>query len=177
MMNKVLVLLLFCIFFSCNNDSKKVNENQQEAPIEQNVKTVKETTKEKEPVKVVNQTSNIPFLADIKTLEQDKRANPIERFKVTAITKANKSIVLTKDNIKTALETAKQYKYAVIVVGKHTIVKITDHEKCKVSASWGACMPYVEGYVKKGELLPKADYANNIIGLPDAQERILYLFK
>jgi hypothetical protein len=37
-------------------------------------------------------------------------------------------------------------------------------------------MPYVEGYVKKGELQPKADYANNIIGLPDTQERIMYLF-
>jgi len=37
-------------------------------------------------------------------------------------------------------------------------------------------MPHAEGYIKKGGLTYKKDYINNIIGLPDAQERTMYLF-
>ncbi|WP_452603223.1 hypothetical protein [Pontimicrobium sp. MEBiC06410] len=172
MMNKILTLLLFCFLFNCNNNSKKTKEVIEEVQQEQEVKLVKE----KKAVKPIKQIHNIPFLTDIKTLEQDTSANPIENFKKTATTKANKSIVLTKANIKTALEDAKQYKHTVIVVGTHTIVKVIDYANCKVSASWGACMPYVKGYVKKGGLQPKIDYANNIIGLPDTQERVMYMF-
>ena len=171
-MKKIASLLLICILFNCNDDAKKAQDTTVEAQTEQ--KEI-EVTKQ-EDTKIANATNDIPFLADIKALEQDTSANPIETFKTIATTQANKSITLTKANIESALEMAKNYKHTVIVVGKHTIVKVTDLTNCKVSASWGACMPYAEGYVKKGNLKPQADYANNIIGLPDAQERVMYLF-
>ena len=47
---------------------------------------------------------------------------------------------------------------------------------CIQSGSWGACMPYAKGYIKKGSLIEKEDYINNIIGIPDSQLRKVYLF-
>jgi hypothetical protein len=38
-------------------------------------------------------------------------------------------------------------------------------------------MPRAAGYVKKGDLVYMNDYVNNVIGAPDAQKRMLYLFK
>lgn len=172
-MNKLTILLLAFVIFSCNEDTKKTNNATPEAQTEQKEAPVKEAAKD---VKETKSTTTIPFLINTKALEQDTSANPIESFKTLADTKANNKMVLTKGNIKSALATAKNYKHAVIIVGKHTIVKVTDHANCKTSASWGACMPYTEGYVKKGVLQAQADYANNIIGLPDAQERVMYLF-
>ena len=63
-----------------------------------------------------------------------------------------------------------------IIVANHTVIKITDFNDCKPSASWGTCMPMAEGYIKKGVLQHEKDYCNNIIGLPDNQKRTLYLF-
>ena len=37
-------------------------------------------------------------------------------------------------------------------------------------------MPKAEGYIKKGSLNYNNDFANNIIGVPDNQKRIMYLF-
>ena len=174
-MNKLTILLLAFVIFSCNEDTKKTKGVTPEAQTEQKEAPVKAEEAAKD-VKDTKSTTTIPFLTDTKALEQDTSANPIESFKTAATTQAAKSITLTKDNIKTALEAAINYKHAVIVVGNHTIVKVTDLTNCKDSGAWGTCMPHVEGYIKKGDLKPMADYANNIIGLPDAQERTLYLF-
>ena len=82
---------------------------------------------------------------------------------------------VNKDNIKDALAKAKDFKNVVITVDNHTIVKL-DVNDCKPSSAWSACMPKAEGYIKKGDLVYQNDYANNIIGLPDGQERLLFLF-
>ena len=37
-------------------------------------------------------------------------------------------------------------------------------------------MPTVEGYIKKGKLNYKKDFMNNVIGIPDKQERVAYFF-
>lgn len=119
------------------------------------------------------------FLTDISSLEDNnaKGANPIADFIAEAKQTADKSGNLTKDNINELLVSAKDYKYCVITTGDHTIVKITDLEDCKQSGSWGACIPFAKGYIKKGDLEKQADYMNNIIGRPDNQERLIFFFK
>lgn len=116
------------------------------------------------------------LLEDITLLENKEYKTPIITFKDFAISNSEKSIALTKKNISKSLTKARNYKHCVIIVGLHTIVKISDLKNCKQSGSWGACMPHAEGYIKKGELIYKKDYINNIIGLPDTQERTMYLF-
>ena len=119
------------------------------------------------------------FLEDISSLEDNvaKGENPIVNFIETAKYSAEVSTKLTKENINDLLIEAKQYNHCVITTGDHTIAIITDLDDCKTSSSWDACMPYAKGYIKKGKLIHQSDYINNIIGLPDDQERILYLFK
>jgi hypothetical protein len=86
-------------------------------------------------------------------------------------------IVVSKKNIKKVLIKSKEYSNCVIVTGNHTIVKIISFDNCQQSGSWEACMPTVEGYIKKGNLNYKKDFMNNVIGKPDKQERVAYFFK
>lgn len=132
-----------------------------------------ETATTTENVIVVN------FLNDISTLEDNatEGKNPIVTFIAEAKQTADKSDNLTKANINDLLAEAKAYKHCVITTGDHTIVKITDLSDCKQSGSWGACIPFAEGYIKKGDLEKQKDYLNNIIGRPDDQERMMFLFK
>lgn len=118
------------------------------------------------------------FLKDIPAAASEKISAGTPVATVDAIAKKNaaKAISLTKDNIASALAEAKQFKFGIIVVGEHTFVKVADFSKCNTSGSWGACMPYGEGYIKKGALVSQQGYINNIIGRPDAQARTLYLF-
>lgn len=103
---------------------------------------------------------------------------PLISIRELAAEKAGKKISLTKDNIESALKEIGNYSNAIIIVGKHTIVKITDASDCQASGSWGACMPMGDGYVQKaGHLISHENYINFIIGIPDSQERTLYLFK
>jgi hypothetical protein len=67
-------------------------------------------------------------------------------------------------------------KTCIVVVEQHTFAKFSDTKKCNMSGSWGACMPYAEGYIQSGGLKGINDYINNIIGKPDAQNRTLYIF-
>lgn len=108
----------------------------------------------------------------------EKVSNSAPVASVDAIAKkhAAKTISLTKENAAASFNEAKQFKYGILVVGGHTFVKIEDFTKCYTSGSWGACMPYGKGYIKKGALVAQNDYINNIIGRPDAQVRTLYLF-
>jgi len=119
------------------------------------------------------------FLKDVISLENEKVSTvaPIKSFNEIAKTKAAKTITLTKENAKESMAEIKNYKNCVITVGRHTIVKVTDAEKCVNSGAWGASMPYGEGYIQKGVLTPQKDYINNIIGIPDTQERLMFLFK
>ncbi len=108
---------------------------------------------------------------------EDLNANsPISSINKLAFEKAEKTIALTKDNIKVSLQEAKRYKNCIVTVGVHTIVLITDKNKTIMSGSWGCRMPYGQGYVQKGTLNFKEDNINNIIGVPDTQRRVMFLF-
>ena len=166
-MKKISILLILVLAFSCKNENKTVEVEK--------VNETKTSTK-RSVTKVETNITAIPFLKDVKNLEKDTSKNPIETFKKDVESSVKEVIKINKDNIKEALLKAKDYKYAVIIVEDHTIIKITDLSNCKPSGSWSACMPNGEGYIKKGELQYKNDYINNIIGLPDDKERLLYLF-
>jgi len=120
------------------------------------------------------------LLGDVITIDAStaNHSEPIITVSELASNKADKSIEITKDNIESALAEAKSYKTSFIIVGKHTIVKITDLADCSQSNAWATCMPKGLGYIQKGGVLNKEeDYINNIIGLPDSQKRTLFLFK
>jgi hypothetical protein len=103
---------------------------------------------------------------------------PLISLRKLASENADKTIQLTKENIRTSIEEMKDYSSAVVIVGKHTIAKITSVDDCQQSGAWGVCMPKSTGYVQKqGQLITHDNYLNFIIGVPDSQERTLYLFK
>ena len=116
------------------------------------------------------------FLSDVKSLEIDTNTNSIVAFKELAEEIADNKMVISKKNIKKVLIKSKDYSNCVIVTGNHTIVKIISFDNCQKSGSWEACMPFVEGYIKKGKLNYKKDYMNNVIGTPDGQQRVAYFF-
>lgn len=146
---KILKLFIFLtLVTSCSNTSQQKNNNTPEAAI----------------------------LEDIKMLEKTRNKTPIVSFKKFADTEADKSIILSKKNISSSLTKVKKYKYCIITVGTHTIIKVSDFKNCKQSGAWETCMPMAEGYIKKGKLKYQNDFINNIIGLPDNQERTMYLF-
>ncbi|MDA0177966.1 hypothetical protein C7H62_1117 [Mesoflavibacter sp. HG96] len=167
-MKHLAYVLILVLAFSCKDNQKE--------KVETTVETTTHTeTSTQNTEKNTETTADLPFLKDIKSLEKDKSANPIEAFKTKATNIATEVVKLNKDNIKDALAKAKDFKNVVITVDNHTIVKL-DVNDCKPSSAWSACMPKAEGYIKKGDLVYQNDYANNIIGLPDGQERLLFLF-
>jgi len=95
------------------------------------------------------------FLGDIIVLDVNSVnvQEPLITVSGLAAEKAAKSIEITKENIEAALATAKSYKTSIIVVGKHTIVKITDPDDCAQSGAWGTCMPKGVGYIQKAGVL------------------------
>lgn len=131
-------------------------------------------TKLKEDGNENNVVSN--FLSDVQSLEIDTNTNSIVAFKELAEEIADNKMVISKKNIKKVLIKSKDYSNCVIVTGNHTIVKIISFDNCQKSGSWEACMPFVEGYIKKGKLNYKKDYMNNVIGTPDGQQRVAYFF-
>ncbi|MTI31358.1 hypothetical protein [Xanthovirga aplysinae] len=183
-MKKIVFLLLIAISFSCTSEkekttknnieeSKSLNEktNSQEEVKEASTSPIKETSLEKEQNNLVT-----AFLNDVSNLEKESNGNPIVKFQEIAQTSAQKIIPVNKENMEAVLKKAKAYKYCVITTGDHTIIKIDNLENCKPSGSWSTCMPYGEGFIKKGALKPVKDYANFVIGRPDSQKRIAYLF-
>jgi predicted DNA-binding protein (UPF0251 family) len=118
------------------------------------------------------------FVEGIIELEGEKINDnePLISIREIASKQAAKTIQITKGNIEPALQEARSYKHAIIMIGKHTIVKITDFNDCKKSTSWGTSMPYGKGYIQKNGLNSTSDYLNNIIGVPDKQARTLFLF-
>ena len=108
--------------------------------------------------------------------EQINEHEPLISIREIAKKQAIKTIQINKNNIESALQEARNHKHAILMIGKHTIVKITDFNNCKKSTSWGTLMPYGKGYIQKDGLTCKNDYLNNIIGIPDNQLRTLFLF-
>lgn len=115
-------------------------------------------------------------LADLSNLEKVEGENPILLFQASAKKDAKMIIPVDKEHIAEVIETAKEYKHCIIITEDHTLIKLSDMNNCRASGSWGAEMPYAKGYIKKGGLTFKEDYANNIIGIPDAQQRTAYYF-
>ena len=118
------------------------------------------------------------FNGDILNLDDSLKESrqPIKAIASLAKRDAEKIINLQPANIAQALEEAKSYAEAIIIVGNHTVVKITDFNDCKKSSSWKTNMPYGKGYVQNKGLNKCADYINQLIGQPDNQSRVLYLF-
>jgi hypothetical protein len=125
-----------------------------------------------------NQNTIADFMGDAVIVDPGllNENEPIVSLLGLAKEKASKTSLIKKENINALLAEAQQSKYAFIVVGKHTIVRITDFDDCKKSTSWGADMPYGKALVQKNGLNEKKDYINNIIGVPDNQPRWLLLF-
>ena len=151
MKNYLLVLILF-ISYSCSSDKQGANSSDSESSF------VTE------------------FLNDVTSIESVSNSNPILQFKEDAENIANDILSFSKDNMNDIIENAKRFKHCVITVADHTIIRITDLEDCVQSGSWATKMPFCEGYIKKGELVYQKDYLNNIIGIPDSQERTAYFF-
>ena len=176
MKNLVIVFIWSILILGCSNKKENVSK---EVKTDSKVETKTELKKENRTVKtneiVVESTVVSGFLKDINSLKQVKK--PMKTFIAQAEKTADKSILFTKDNIQEVLDEAVNYNGFVIVVEDHTIVKIDDVKNCKASGSWGACMPFVKGFIKKGELKYQEDYCNFIIGTPNAQKRTAYFFK
>ena len=120
------------------------------------------------------------FLSEVITVNDDQLSGtqPIGDLAEILTGKAEKVIVLTKENIVSGFEDAKNYKHALIIVGRHTLVKITDLNDCRASGAWGTCMPKGKALIQKsGVFSEKEDYINNLIGIPDGQTRKLFLLQ
>lgn len=165
----LLTITLSLSILSCNDTAKKPTTNS-------NTTTTTTTTVEKVDNIQTPKKTELAFLNDITSLEKNTKT-PIKNLIKQAEVKASKIISINKGNITESYVVAESYEHALVIVGNHTAVKIINFNDCKPSASWAACMPMAEGYIKRNSVLNhKTDYLNNIIGLPDTQERTLYLF-
>lgn len=145
-----LLILLFSIACSSNTENKK--KNSFESEYVQNI------------------------LNDISTIEQVDSVNPILLFKRLAKQDAKMILSISADNMDMILREAKAFRHCIITTGDHTLIKITDLENCQQSGSWKVCMPYAKGYIKKQTYTYQEDFVNNLIGIPDDQERKAFLF-
>jgi len=119
------------------------------------------------------------FLSDIINLDDKvfNEALPITSFKQLAQDNAAEIIKITHKNIKLALSEAKRFKHCLIIVENHTLIRIVDYEDCSPSNCWATCMPLSKAYIQKAGLLnEKKDYLKNVLGCPDSQKRMIYLF-
>lgn len=101
---------------------------------------------------------------------------PIPSINKAAAQQADTIFFLTKDNIYQVFKEAKKYKSCIISVESHTFVSVESWTNCSKSGSWNFCMPYGTGFIQRDEMVKKEDYIKNIIGMPDAQRRTVFLF-
>jgi len=115
---------------------------------------------------------------DFVNYDQDRLSSylPIDSFNEIAGKQAKKTITLTKENMAEALTEAKEYAHCVITVGSHTLVVVSSFDKMIDSGAWATKVPYGVGYISKGSMQKREDYINNIIGIPDEQTRMMFLF-
>lgn len=151
-MKKIILPLIILAFIGCNNDSSKTNNDSDN--------------------KVVAN-----FLKEVRSFEAIEESAPVSYFESLAEQQAVEIMNISDNNIIDVLTKAKKFNHCIIIVEDHTIVKISNLDDCKQSGSWGACMPMAEGYIKKGELEFQEDYINNIIGIPDNQNRTALFFQ
>ncbi len=127
-----------------------------------------------------NKTDEVELLINnILSFNADQLDNdePIVSVLDLAYQQASKAIPISASNMESVLGEAQQFKSMLLVVGNHTLVKITDLENCKKSTSWGCCMPIGVAITQKsGEMKKRKDYINNLIGTPDSQIRTVFLF-
>ena len=119
------------------------------------------------------------FLSDIIIIDGTKldKQQPIISINAIAQTKASKTIDINRESINSALNEAKNYKYCLISVEGHTLVKVIDFNDSSPSGAWHSAMPLCKGYIQKSSVLhEKKDYLKNLIGRPDSQKRTMYLF-
>ncbi len=101
---------------------------------------------------------------------------PIPSLNLLAAQQADTMFVLNKENAGKVLNEAKNYKYCMISVERHTVVFVKSWDDCSQSGAWDSCMPYGTGWIQRDELEKKEDYIKNIIGIPDMQRRTVFLF-
>lgn len=119
------------------------------------------------------------FLTDIIQLDESKlnEQQPIISINEIAKSKAEKTIEINSENIGKALLEAKSYKHCLISVNKHTLIRVISFTDNSPSGAWRTVMPLCKGYIQKsGILYEKKDYLKNLIGRPDSQIRMMYLF-
>lgn len=168
-MRKTYLIVFIAAFLGCNSE-KKTNNETASGYVPDNETETRDTT-DPRPGDIVSE-----FLTNIRTLERVKDGNPVTAFQRLAKTSARKISSVSRYNIGEILSLAGSYNNCVITTGNHTIVKIIDLSDCVPSGSWGVCMPYASGYIKRGGLILHRDYLNNIIGTPDSQLRKAYFF-
>ena len=119
------------------------------------------------------------FLTDIIKIDGKElnQQQPIISINEIAKSKAEKAIEINSESIGKALLEAKNYKHCLISVDEHTLIRVVSFEDSSPSGAWRAAMPLCKGYIQKsGVLHEKKDYLKNLIGRPDSQIRIMYLF-
>jgi len=119
------------------------------------------------------------FLSDIIKIDgnQLNQQQPIISINNMAQAKADKTIEINRENISTALQEAQNYKYCLISVDAHTLVRVISFKDSSPSGAWHAAMPLCKGYIQRsGVLHEQKDYLKNLIGRPDSQIRMMYLF-
>jgi hypothetical protein len=117
---------------------------------------------------------------DVIQIDPDKLSGsePISQLAKVVADKAYKTISLNKSNMSESLDEARNYNKVLIIVGTHTLIKIKNFDDCQKSTAWGACMPKGVCLTQKGgDFEKETDYINNLIGLPDGQNRKMFLFK
>ncbi len=189
MKNLITVLLAILLISSCSHSDRSVQKNTsvQQDTISQNGNStlrdsslqVDNSSQDVVDAKASVKPSINDYIAIVMQVDDENEIgnSPLDSIKQYASAKADKSIVLTRINMEEALQNAKTYKSCLITVGKHTVVLVTDFNKEVASGSWGCKMPMGKGYIKRGKISVKEDYINNIIGIPDAQKRMMYLFE
>ena len=119
------------------------------------------------------------FLTDIIKIDGTKinKQQPIISINEIAQAKAEKAIAINSESIGSALLEAKSYKYCLISVDAHTLLRVISFKDSSPSGAWRTAMPLCKGYIQKsGVLHEKKDYLKNLIGRPDSQIRTMYLF-
>ncbi|NVK28005.1 MAG: hypothetical protein HWE14_08175 [Flavobacteriia bacterium] len=164
-MKKVILALASLAIFACSNEGSNSGGNQ-----DQNQGT--ENQNESVEISLLQAFAENPSV--LKTME----GNAIETLIEDAKENADQVLTFYVANADKALDVAKGYKYAVVVTSNHTAVRIASYDDCQQSGSWGICMPLVEGFIRKGgELKEEADYMNMVVGMPDDQNRKIYLLE
>lgn len=153
-MKKLILLLVVASLASCNSDSGSSNGEG-------------------------NKSIAFRFM-DNPAVLLEVEGNPIITLKENAEATADEVLSLDRANVKEVIAGMKNSSSWLIIVGDHTAVRSVKGAEadCKVSGSWGECMPLVEGYVRSdGAMKAHGDYMNNVIGLPDDQERWVFLYE